>query len=546
MSVGVFIESDASIACVAHEQRVESLSPMPPEGGGEGEREEDWRRVQRAVGAAADWMVERLGGTDRIDELTMGVAESLCQRMSAPGVSPSVVSAALRQREADWADAQIPALIQPLARERDEASTTRPKTFTGRAVEAIRGRGKSGGSGRRAGHAQAPSEKRFSVLELHDAVARLLLDELDRRGVRVGLVSTLWHAAARAWQDGADHAAGESADLRAVVLLESEGPLVWAWHDDGDLIAAGSLAIRARRQPPRRAPERLIEAERAAEGASEGRPAPPGNAFEPGAGRLTLDWLTWSAQLGRRAERIIVVGAGAEAFAEALRSRWSGAEVDAREEADAIGATMARLATTRRAGRPETDDPLRSVVELSNRPSRAHRRLGILTAAAILLIAGGLAGLGAQVQATTAAMDRARRSALVEKAVLIRDLPGAPQTARQSGFEVRALQTMLNELRAQAPEVVDPPNPRPILDELVRFASAIEPLQEAEAAQLDRLEISEDPPTAIIQASEFSLPETIRSNLTTSRGRVDWNGRIDGSPPNLILRLNGVWKEAES
>jgi hypothetical protein len=541
VTAAAFMESDASTARLIHDNEVHALSPLPEPPASE-ESGEAWRRARQGVEATADWIGERLAGRRRLDELVMGVEESLCIWMAAPGATPSVVAAALRRRQGDWAEQSAATLIQPLARDDARGKEGAPSSYTGRLLSAVK-RNKQPGA-RSAGH--SGGARRLSVLQMHDGPTRLLLDSLDSRNIRVGVVSTLWHVAGRAWID--ENAPPDVQSLTAVVLLEREGRIVWSWHAGPDLKAAGAITARGHQAPPRRAPEALVEAERRAEAEhpSERPIASPEHRAAQNSGRLTLDWLAWSAQIGSSPERVIVVGEQAGAFASALEARWSGARIESHEEDDAIGATMLRLTRVRRAGRPETDDPMRCVVDLSTRPSRAHRRLGVLSAAAVLLLAGGLVGLGVQMQSRTAEMDRARREARTTKVELIQGLPGAPQNARVRGLEVQSLRTMLNELRAQTPEAVDPPDPRPILDELVRFASAIEPLQGADAATLDRVQIGEDPPSAVVQATDFATPETVRSRLTGSEGWIDWRGRIEGSPPNLVLRLNGTWKEPSS
>ena len=233
---------------------------------------------------------------------------------------------------------------------------------------------------------ESPGSPRVGVLVAPDVPARLMLDSLDELGVRVGGVTTLWHAMARVWDPGTGDPGGglrgervvaSESPLTAVVLLDSaDGRGVWVWSDGGEPIAAGSMRLGVSRQDP-----------------------PACTMSEADVARLGLEWLSWSAQLGRTPERVVVVGpcGRADEHAEgaldgsalggALASACSGASVDLYDVDDPVGETLGRLATSE--GAPVEG----GLEELATRPVRAHRAMYVWGGVALLLAAVGLASL---------------------------------------------------------------------------------------------------------------------------------------------------------
>ncbi|MCC5786782.1 MAG: hypothetical protein JJU33_08795 [Phycisphaerales bacterium] len=242
------------------------------------------------------------------------------------------------------------------------------------------------------GEAQpADPSRRVAAIALRDAQVRLILDQLDRRGIEVGSVISLWHALAEAWDPAGplgvrkkaeeDNGAvvAESSVMTAIVLIDPAGRLVWVWSEKGDTVAAGSVRLGG--SGPQAMPE-----------ASD-------------TSRLVADWLSWSVQLGRGPGRVLVIVHEEEpasesalspaAFGSALGQRWTGTSVDVAVFKDPIGETVRRLADRRSEITSPANDPRRSLVELANRPGKAHRRLYLWAGAAMGALAVAL-GLYAQ------------------------------------------------------------------------------------------------------------------------------------------------------
>ncbi|TVR99872.1 MAG: hypothetical protein EA423_12020 [Phycisphaerales bacterium] len=242
------------------------------------------------------------------------------------------------------------------------------------------------------GEAQpADPSRRVAAIALRDAQVRLILDDLDRRGIEVGSVISLWHALAEAWDPAGplgvrkkaeeDNGAvvAESSVMTAIVLIDPAGRLVWVWSEKGDTVAAGSVRL--------------------------GGPGPQAMPEASDTSRLVADWLSWSVQLGRGPGRVLVIVHEEEpasasalspaAFGSALGQRWTGTSVDVAVFKDPIGETVRRLADRRAEITSPANDPRRSLVELANRPGRAHRRLYLWAGAAMGALAVAL-GLYAQ------------------------------------------------------------------------------------------------------------------------------------------------------
>ncbi len=229
---------------------------------------------------------------------------------------------------------------------------------------------------------------RLGVMAIPDVPARLMMDQLDALGVRVGNVMTIWHAAALAWDAStgdpggglrSDRVVASDSPLTGVVLIDAaQGRCLWVWSDAGKPIAAGSMRVSVSRSDE-----------------------PGATMTESDTARLGLEWLSWSAQLGRTPGRVSVVGACGQAdelvegaldgpeLGAALSRACAGATIDLYDVEDPVGQTLTRLAE-RGEGSVRSGPGLK---ELATRPVRAHRAMYIWAGVAMALGAGGLATL---------------------------------------------------------------------------------------------------------------------------------------------------------
>jgi hypothetical protein len=498
----------------------------------------DLRSLRLAVGAGLTWQAERTPGEEgeqtlppvreraeqaaafvvdalRREQETLGVVcvsvdDAMCSWIAAPSADEQVIAAAVRRRGADWSRDTLGESVQALAE--------RPKRH---GLGDLR-------LGRRAGDGERASAAHLAVLEALDGPLRLWLDALDRRSVRPATVQTLWHAASGVWADGPAGAADTAAPLVAAIVRERADRIIWAWGRAGALVAGGSCAD---------APPRAADPERD----DPDTPAPAHT--DALAGRISLDWLTWAAQLGESPARVVVVAPDADAIAESLEPRWQGGTIGVEREDDPVGALLRLLSAADRARASEQEDPRRSLISATRRPARAHRRLIFIVSLAMLLLAIGVGALGVRARQTAGAFS-GRASDLRNdfQQTVQRVAPALANTPAARANPVAALRSELALIQQANPPISEPSTPRPIKDELDRFFTA---LASIEGVTLEAVQIEERTASATVATGGFAEGEGFLNRLRDTPGRIRWTGTSLGAAPNLRWRLSGSWEDAE-
>ncbi|MEZ6210449.1 MAG: hypothetical protein R3B46_04265 [Phycisphaerales bacterium] len=280
---------------------------------------------------ASDWAASLSGVRKKLGVVCVDVEDIRCRWVRATGTAAPIVSAATRGLDQDWEAAVLPERVEPILK--DDGSAFGKE---------------AGGAG-------------VAVLTVADALPRIFLDEMDKRGVRAGEVMSLWHGMARAWDDGKD------GRLVCVLLGTNDGRLIWSWSRGGRLLAGGSAPIAS------------------GVGEDEGG-SPEGRA----ARRISLDWLTWSVQLGLSPDVVVAVGAVAGRAAGALGEQWDGVALSTVDAEDAVERDDER-GWCGSSGDP--GDARQVLVGLTGRPTRATRsayRWGALGLAALAVAAIGI------------------------------------------------------------------------------------------------------------------------------------------------------------
>ncbi len=371
----------------------------PGEGGGEAGEAED--------GAA--WIKQRLAGTRSTSSLAMlclDIEGGICSWLTSPSTNPSVVATLARQGAGFSESASRP-------------GTSAVEFYAGDAfsssVQALETQAQTGGSPsrfRRAPSVQPHESLRLAVLAMGDVPARLLVDALDRQGVPVDSVASLWHLMAGAWDPAAPRSTeptedqalmGQTASLTAVIIVDPQSSrLIWCWSRAGRLVLAGSMRVR------QGAPETdaLANADEA---------APTTTLYgEEEVSRLVTEWLTWAAQVNQAPSRFVCVlpdhGTQAADFGRALGKAWPGAAVDVVTNDDPVGATLKRTANIldNTPLKGEEPDPRAGLVDLSRRPGTQHRRMYLWWSGAIAAAALVMSVIGFQLRASA---DSAREAA---------------------------------------------------------------------------------------------------------------------------------------
>lgn len=401
---------------------------------------------------------------------------------------------------------------------------------------------------------EAPEGRRMAVLAVPDTSARLVLDELDRRGVSVGRVRSLWHAVAIAWDaggpvaglggDGArpDRVVATDAQVSATVVMDirgTSGPrLVWAWSRGGELLAGGTIRLLAR-----------------LDGAGSSAVVTADDV-----GRMLADWLAWSVQLGQTPSRVNFVGAEGDDHPGGLSvgdvgvligKRWPSASVDVRSESDPMSATLHRLARVGDQGGGALAGPGAEVVHLTHRPGRAHRTMHIWLA--IALAAASLAMVAWSYVAEREA-SRLREAANGVRSSVRDVLKGVDPAFADAPRPRDELATRIEDLEKQLNVGEGVSAPRPVLQELENLAILLSGFA-GEGLEVQEIRIDRGIPQV-----ELTLPDTVDGTraadelpdaLQRIASNVAWQRRFagqvtpsatPGQPGRQKIQLFGPWR----
>jgi hypothetical protein len=483
--------------------------------------------VQVQARTAAAWIGERAGA---VGLLCVDVDGSNCSWLTLSGADPAVVAATLGGREDDGSDWRAPdaggASIQALA----AAGSTRTRRLPAGPTK--------NGSKRAVRHVDFAGH-RMAVLAVPDALARIVIDELDDRGVNVENASSLWHAMTLAWDPASPMLAGAGDDGRVVgveapvtgiVLVDPAGRLVWAWSRAGALLAGGVV----------------MTSTTAEGGARVGRAA---------VARLLADWLGWSVQLGVTPSRLVCVAPPADDATEAedslgpaeigasLGRGWAGATVDMAVVEDPLGATLQRLAGMD--DRP-LDDARSSLTGLNRRPRRIHRSMYLWGALAVVLLAAGLLGVG--FKAWRNAGEALARGKTVRDETREAVLQGVPPPANDDVARAIAesnprqyIEDRIQTHMASRSVNTGLPPVRPILSELESLSFVLL----NDDIELEEIQLGDSLIHVYVYVPATRVAEEIKESLESIAGdHCDWKLSYTTTRKNdlQLVHLDGSWK----
>lgn len=375
---------------------------------------------------------------------------------------------------------------------------------------------------------------RIGVVVAPDAVARLLLDELDDRGISPSGVTTLWHALALAAspidsdKSTPSRVVAESPTVGGCVLVQPEGNLLWAWGRAGCLLAAGSMRLAVHDDGPIVARQDLA--------------------------RLVNDWVAWSAQVGVSPARVLVLSCplavdrassegralSAPGVASALADLWPEAVLDIEVDADPARAAL------RRAEGLDTDDlsPGRALVSLATRPGRSLRRgyqlLGLaLAMAGVALIAVGYRW-HSQVEGIRSDASSIRLAYMAEIET-VEAMLGKPGVIRGDMVPMMRLASEIDQ--ATRASEIRRAAPRPVLEELEGVSLLLQEL--GGRVELTKIEIT----TAAFQVTLSSNDAAAVGDINRLLNELDLNGRALrwrveslGRGASYTVRMIGTWE----
>lgn len=307
------------------------------------------------------------------------------------------------------------------------------------------------------------ASERVGVLSMIDAPARVLIDELDRRGVTVEGVASVWHAMAQALDPTPEGTDPAHAPVVAIVAAESDGRVLWAWSRGRQLLAAGAIRAVTQASGDGEIGVALGDAE---------------------AARIINDWLAWGAQLCVSPTRVIAVlpesddmGQASRRFGMRLGASWQDATVDATVAQDPMALVLRRLAE-RIEGTPDTKGgaeptPTTRLVGLSTRPGKRHRSMMRWGAAAVLAAAGVCIVLGIRLRGGAERMSESASQWSEEwRPQVEAEYPAA--LVPQPGKSARSI--LQDEVDRQRKRLAPPPAvdaPYPIMEELATLSMVL-------------------------------------------------------------------------
>lgn len=518
----VYVERDAS------GQRLTGLRVVAERGLEERYRVPEEAEGAQAVRFAAEWLRSRLEAQSGapIGLLCLDPRGSVCSWLDVPSGEAPVVRAAVRQKPAGaWGE--WPASTALAAAGTVEALVP----AEGSSLQVV-GAPRSVSTGGLVLRKQArPESRRSAVIGVSDLPVRLLIDELDDLRIEVGRVVTLWQAMALAWDPSAERVDAGGDPLvssghaeTAVVLVEPSGRVQWAWSSEGVLLAAGSSILE------------------------EGALAGDAKARAFGAGRLAMDWLAWTAQLGRSPRRVYCLvdeshgsDAGVAAFGEAVSGVWPGAAMDLIRVDDPVLATLSRLAERTPGGKLRRD-PSRAgtVSSLSSRPGRAHRGMFRWTAGAIAVAGVALGVLGYRLRSSGAEASAQERTLRGETGALILSELG---NRADPLYPQLSLQTMLDGARKALEDRRQVRDVQPVLRALDDVAFYVGSMR---GAEMSRLIV--DQPTLLLELETETTEQAETASATLNRamqGFVSWSpGTMrPGTGGRTRVSITGYWAD---
>lgn len=492
--------------------------------------------------AAAAWVAEELGRVRELAAICVDPAGGVCGWLSTPSTSPEIVIAALQQAQNSN---MIPGVAEAPAGSGFSLLGDGPLgPGSDRSIEALAPIDAKPASpllarfSRNGQKSATVGKRRLAILSIPDAAARVFIDELDKLKIEVHSVMSLWHAAAASWdpgrpanssrrgksdENGADQpnsaeVVASSSPPTAVLLIEPSGRVVWTWSIGGDLVAAGSMRARVHPRglppvttgasgaplpagplpgdPQSVAPLDLEGAPPAARRIGESTiieppPLPVIQYGEPEIGRLVMDWLSWSAQLGISPERIICLGPEttpgrdaslAATLSESLARAWPGATADVAVYDDPVGATLNRLRGLDNLGitqfRPghlapsqavTTADPRAGLVSLSRRPGRATRSIYRWGTLATLVASACIFFLARRLESTTHDAAEQLDEIKAARTELLKTVETVDPLLKGISTRTGAYDEMQHKLRIARDERTKLTRERPILPELLRL-----------------------------------------------------------------------------
>jgi hypothetical protein len=375
---------------------------------------------------------------------------------------------------------------------------------------------------------------RVGVLVSPDAVVRLLIDALDRRGVDFTGVTSLWHALGWAASPHAETSASsrvvaDSPTVSCGVLVQSDARLVWSWCREGAVLAAGSQRLGVHDDGP------IVTRADVA--------------------RLINDWVAWSAQLGIAPDRVLLVSCPlawegvtgdpetmtAPGVASALAELWPEAVMDVQTPDDALVEVVRQSLGSQH----DSLDAGHALSVLARRPGRGMRRVYQLVAIALAAAGLALAALGyrwqAKVEGVRADAAEIRQEYMAEIAA-IEEMLGRPGVIANDLVPMLALRREVDQA-TRASQITRAPA-RPVMRELESLSFLLGEL--GDRVDLQKLEISSVGGFTVQMVTEdvaiVGDINRLLNDLDLNSGPLRWTVNQTAQGSRYTVRMGGIWQ----
>lgn len=494
---------------------------------------------ERTIAQAAGWIATSLSSTraaGRLEWLCLDTVGGVCSWISSPSAEPEVVATLARMGAVPAGDDALGARTTPHSgpieffAQDPLDSLIQPM---GVAVADLPSHAKSPRVRSRKGeHAAAP--ERLAILAQADLPARVLADELDALGVTIGSTLSLWHAIAAAWDPASALNAAPKSETTipeppsplAIVVVDpsrADAPrLVWAWSLAGRLLAGGEMRLA-------RADEDHVQLDDAE------------------ISRLSMDFTSWSMQLGVAPKRLVAVAPHhvARPLMDGLSRAWPGSAGTVAADEDPIGATLSRLAgALERTPIPQSTlpDPAAELVSLASRPGKAHRQMYRWLALLATIVAGVLGVWAWQAKSRAAAANAEAKQVILDTTDAI--TKEFPEFSSSTASKVKLVDDAISRVRKQ---LTIPKGPRPALPILQELENITLVLASGNFS-LERLEVYSTYATVWVSADTLPAVEPVPNALRSIAGsQIVWGQetiseeRKGAAGKKFICKLVGSW-----
>jgi hypothetical protein len=374
---------------------------------------------------------------------------------------------------------------------------------------------------------QTSDGSRRAVLATPDVPARLLIDQLDSLGIRIGRVESIWTLVAQSWDPGAPHRSSARDSQRVistddpicgcVVLDPVRARLIWTWSKKGQLVAAGSMRI------------------------GHGSDGP--TLHENDLSRLCTDWIGWAAQIGVAPLRVVMVlpeidsGLDTGQIGSMFAKHWPTATTDLITEPDPILATL--RATREAQNLPAGANASGST--LTNRPGRSHRSMYRWAGAALIL---GAAAVGWTAMTLYAQGSKTASEAKRVRSEMVGEIMKLQPPITDLRLPTAELQARLSRLVSRTGPMQVAPT-KPVLEELETISFVLG----MTGIEIDSIQLTHTLVKVKIRTKDLSLAEQINEALRSIEGsHLQWRPQpeLSNRGEQIEATFSAVWNTGSS